>query len=135
VVVAAGTLAAPVALGAIRITKIYYNSPGGDNRSNASLNAEWIRLKNTGHSARQLRGWTISDAFGDVYRFGRFRLNAGSTVTIHTGRGRNTRTDRYWGRRNYEWNNKGDTARLRRANGALADSCSYKGGHASPVVC
>lgn len=135
VILAVGALSTPVAFGAIRITKIYYNSPGRDTRSNSSLNAEWIRIKNTGHAAQQLRNWRITDAAGHAYRFGQFSLSAGSTVTIHTGRGSNTRTDRYWGSGNYIWNNDRDTARLRRSNGSVADSCSYNNAHASYVIC
>jgi hypothetical protein len=40
-------LAAATAAGAkVRITKIYYNSPGKDNGSNDSLNSEWVMIKN-----------------------------------------------------------------------------------------
>jgi hypothetical protein len=45
----------PAAAGAIKINRIYFDSPGSDTGSNSSLNAEWIRLKNTGNSARQLQ--------------------------------------------------------------------------------
>jgi Lamin Tail Domain len=85
VAVAVVVLIAPAASAAIRIVRINFDSPGRDTRSNASLNAEWIRLQNTGASARQLRGWRISDAAGRVYRFSRFTLRAGRTVTVHTG--------------------------------------------------
>jgi hypothetical protein len=128
-------LAAPAASAAIRITRINYDSPGRDTRSNASLNAEWICLENTGGSTRQLRGWTISDAARHVYRFQRFRLRAGRTVTIHTGDGTDTAANLYWGSGNYIWNNDGDTARLRRPNGRLADSCHYDNSSASSVNC
>src|SRR5215218_5245707 len=36
------------AASAIQITKVYYNSPGSDTGSNTSLNAEWVRITNTG---------------------------------------------------------------------------------------
>jgi hypothetical protein len=119
----------------IVITKIYYDSPGPDRGSNKSLNAEWIRLKNTGSRGRSLRRWTIRDASSHVYTFGRFTLRAGRTVTIHTGRGSNTATDRYWGRRAYVWNNDKDTARLRNRSGTLIDKCSYNDGSAVLKVC
>jgi hypothetical protein len=128
-------VAAPAATAAIRIARINYDSPGRDTRSNASLNAEWIRLENTGGPARQLRGWTISDAAGHVYRFERFRLRAGRTVTVHTGDGTDTSANLYWGSGNYIWNNDADTARLRRPTGALADSCQYDNSSASSVNC
>lgn len=46
-------------------------------------------------------------------------------MTVHTGKGRNTTTHRYWGRRAYVWNNTGDTAYLRYPNGKTADTCSW----------
>jgi Lamin Tail Domain len=125
----------PAAPGAIRIVRIYYDSPGTDTGTNASLNAEWIRLKNTGSAGRQLRNWTVRDAAGHVYRFGTYTLRAGRTVTIHTGNGANTARHRYWGQDNYVWNNDQDTARLRRANGTLVDTCSYNSSSADFKVC
>jgi Lamin Tail Domain len=126
---------ASAASAAIRIARINYNSPGRDTRSNTSLNAEWIRLENTGGAGRQLRGWTISDAVGHDYRFQRFLLRAGRTVTIHTGDGTDTAASLYWGSGNYIWNNDEDTARLRRPNRVLADSCQYDNSSASSITC
>lgn len=123
----------PAAPGAIRITKIYFDSPGSDGGSNSSLNAEWIRLKNTGSSRRSLTGWTIRDAAGHVYRFGRYKLAAGKTVTVHTGRGANRPRHRYWRQDGYVWNNDGDTAKVRSRGGRLIDRCSYSGAGSSAV--
>jgi hypothetical protein len=117
----------PAASSAIKITRIYFDSPGSDTGSNASRNAEWIRLKNTGSAARSLKGWRVRDAAGHVYVFGTYSLAGGLTVTIHTGNGSNTARHRYWRSGSYIWNNDGDTARLRRANGTLVDTCSYSG--------
>jgi Lamin Tail Domain len=125
---------APIASAAIRITKIYYDSPGSDGGSNSSLNAEWIRLKNTGSSSRSLKNWTIRDKAGHVYRFGTYRLGAGKTVTVHTGRGSNSARHRYWQQDRYVWNNDGDRARLKKPNGTTADSCAYSGAGSS-VTC
>jgi hypothetical protein len=125
---------APTAPAAIRIVKIYFDSPGADTGSNSSLNAEWIRLKNTGSTGRYLTGWTIRDTSGHVYRFGTYRLRAGYTVTVHTGSGTNTRLNRYWRLDYYVWNNDGDTARLKNSGGTLIDKCSYSGAGSS-VAC
>jgi hypothetical protein len=118
---------ATAASGAIKIDRIYFDSPGSDTGSNSSLNAEWIRLKNTGNSGRSLTNWTVRDSAGHVYRFGTYRLRAGRTVMIHTGSGSNTARHRYWDMDGYVWNNDGDRARLRKANGNTVDSCSYSG--------
>jgi hypothetical protein len=69
------------ALAAIRIHKIYFDSPGPDTLSNASLNAEYIVIKNTGSSRAGVGSWTIRDIAGHVYRFpAGFRIRAGAKV-------------------------------------------------------
>lgn len=126
---------APALAGAkVRVYRIYYNSPGSDDGSDASLNAEWIQLKNTGNASSSLKGWTIRDKQNHVYQFGSFTLRAGKTVKVHTGEGSNTATDRYWGSGNYIWNNTGDKATLKNSGGTTIDTCSYSGGGDS-VTC
>ena len=125
---------APMASAGISITKIYFDSPGSDTGSNSSLNAEWIRLKNTGSTGKYLTGWTIRDPAGHVYRFGTYKLGAGNSVTVHTGSGSNSAGHRYWGSDGYIWNNGGDKARLKNAGGTVIDTCSYSGA-GSYVTC
>lgn len=111
---------------AVMITRIWYDSPGTDNRSNSSLNAEYIQLKNTTKSKINIGRWTVRDKAGHVYTVsGTFYLNAGSTVTLRTGKGTNTSSTRYWGSGNYIWNNDKDTAYVRNGSGTTIDSCSY----------
>jgi hypothetical protein len=115
----------------IRISEIFFDSPGADNGSNSSLNGEWIRLKNTGTTARKLTGWTVRDTSGHVYKFGTYKLAAGKTVTIHTGKGTNTARDRYWRSDGYIWNNDGDRGTLKNKAGNVIDKCSYSGAGSS----
>ena len=123
---AATGLAAPAsAAPAIQITSVHYDSPGPDTRSNASLNGEWVKIKNTSRKARALTDWTLLDRSGHLYVFGRFTLKPGKSVTVHTGRGSNTATHRYWGYRAYVWNNTGDEALLFNRNGGRVDSCAW----------
>ncbi len=110
---------------AVQITRVYYNSPGSDNRSNTSLNAEYVILKNTRTSAINLKGWTLRDKANHVYTFTSFSLGATKSVVVHTGRGTNTATHRYWGQGNYVWNNTGDTAYVRTPARTLVDSCTW----------
>ncbi|WP_320067712.1 lamin tail domain-containing protein [Micromonospora sp. RTGN7] len=118
---------AQAATPAIQITKVYYNSPGTDNRSNSSLNAEYVKLTNRRSAAVNLKSWTVRDKSSHVYKFaGDFRLAAGASVYLHTGKGTNTATHRYWGSGAYIWNNDGDTAYVRNVAGTLIDSCSWK---------
>jgi hypothetical protein len=125
----------PQPASAVGITGIVYNSPGPDTATNASLNAEQIRLTNHGATPRQMRGWRITDADRDVYRFGSLTLRPGASVTVHSGRGSDTRSDRYWNRRRYVWNNQQDLARLHRANGTLAGQCRYDNQHTNRTRC
>jgi len=113
------------ALPAVMIYKIQYDSPGSDTGSNSSLNAEYVRVKNTTRSNRVLTGWTLRDKTGYTYRFPAFTLKAGATVTIHTGKGSATAANRYYNLGWYVWNNTGDTAYLRTASGSLADTCAW----------
>ncbi|WFE62755.1 lamin tail domain-containing protein [Micromonospora sp. WMMD714] len=122
------TAAAPAqaATPAVEITKVYYNSPGTDNRSNTSLNAEYVKLTNRRSSTLNLKSWTVRDKSNHVYTFsGDFRLAKGASVYLHTGKGTNTAAHRYWGSGNYVWNNTGDTAYLRNSAGSRIDSCSW----------
>lgn len=131
IAVGAGSLAvggpAQAATPSLRFHGAQYDSPGSDNRSNASRNAEWISLVNSGSRAVNLRGWTVRDASNHVYTFGNVSIpGKGGRLWLHTGSGTNTAKHRYWGSGNYVWNNTGDTAYLRNAAGKAVDSCSWK---------
>lgn len=112
----------------LHISKVYFDSPGSDRGGNASLNAEYIRIENSSYSRTYtLTGWTIRDRANHVYRFGTYKLRPRESVTIHTGRGTNTRANRYWGQRWYIWNNTGDKAWLKNASGTTKDTCAFSG--------
>jgi hypothetical protein len=113
------------AASALQIGRIQYDSPGTDTRSVASLNAEYVAIKNVSASNRSMTGFTVRDAQHHVYTFGTFTLRAGRSVRLRTGKGTNTATDRYWGSANYIWNNSGDKATLKNRAGTTLDSCSW----------
>lgn len=124
--VASVVVAAPAsAAGNVIIYRAYYNSPGTDTRTNASLNSEYITLRNTSGVIKVVTGWTLRDKQNHVYKFPTTRINPGQYLTVHTGRGTNNAAHRYWGSGNYIWNNTGDAAYLRTPTGALIDSCSW----------
>ncbi|MFG3552690.1 lamin tail domain-containing protein [Streptomyces sp. NPDC047725] len=102
-----------------------YDSPGRDDRSNRSLNAEWVEITNNTRRAVDLAGWTLRDEAGPRYTFHGYRIEGRSTVRIHTGQGRDTRTDVYQDRRDYVWNNDSDTATLRNDRGRFVDDESW----------
>ncbi len=115
----------PSGSGPASIAEIFYNSPGPDDGSNASLDAEWVLIRNPASSTLAMKGWTLRDAADHVFTFPQFTLAAGHSVKVHTGSGSDSSTDLYWGSGSYIWNNDGDTATLKKSGGTTADRCSY----------
>ncbi|MFC0599718.1 lamin tail domain-containing protein [Streptomyces palmae] len=111
--------------GGLHLGYIQYDSPGRDTRSNASLNAEWVNIHNNSRSAIQLKGYKLKDNTGYTYTFGSYKIGAGKTVKVRTGKGSNAAGVVYWGRGSYVWNNTSDKARLIKPSGSLLDSCSW----------
>lgn len=54
---------------------------------------------------------------------------------MHTGAGRDTATDRYWGSKRFVWGNSHDTARLRTPDGATATVCRWTTAGAGSITC
>ncbi|MFE3673384.1 lamin tail domain-containing protein, partial [Streptomyces goshikiensis] len=79
----------------------------------------------TTRDAINLRGWTLRDDDGNRYRFDNVRIASRATIRIHTGNGRDTRTDLYQDRREYVWGNRADTAILRDDRGRTVDTESW----------
>nr|WP_307671957.1 lamin tail domain-containing protein [Streptomyces sp. V4I2] len=109
----------------VQISDVQYDSPGRDDRSNRSLNREWVEVTNTARRSVNLDGWTLSDEDGHTYTFDSYRLAGRATVRIHTGEGRDTRTDLFQDRRNYVWDNRSDTATLRNDRDRFVDEASW----------
>jgi hypothetical protein len=128
VVATLGVQAPADAAGRVKITKVYFDSPGSDNRSKTSLNAEYVTIKNTKSHTKSLSRWTLRDRGGiHVFHFPTFKLAPGDKVRVHTGPGTNTAHNLYWNAGAYIWNNSGDTATLRKATGTLVDRCKFSG--------
>ena len=109
----------------VRIYKVYVNSPGSDTRTNTSLNAEYVQIKNYSSTAKYITGWTVRDITGYTYKFPTTRIAAGATVVLHTGKGTNSGAHRYWQRGSYVWNNDGDKAWLKNSSGTVMHTCSW----------
>ncbi|MGW5050356.1 lamin tail domain-containing protein [Actinokineospora sp. NPDC004072] len=120
----AGATAANAA-GGVVVWNAQYDSPGADRGGNASLNGEYIALKNTSGSAKTITGWTLRDKQNHVYKFPATTIGAGKYLYVRTGKGTNNATTRYWGKTWYVWNNDGDTAYLRNAAGTTVSTCSW----------
>jgi hypothetical protein len=72
---AAGLVTAPMSAGAVppaclHIYRIYYNSPGTDTGTNASLNAEFVSLHNACTTTRVMTSWKLKDAANHAFTFG-----------------------------------------------------------------
>jgi hypothetical protein len=110
----------------IQFGKIQYDSPGADTGKNSSLNGEWAAIHNSGTTTKNLKGFTVRDAQNHVYKFAtNFNLKPSKSVKIHTGKGTNTSTDRYWGKTTYVWGNSSDKATLKNSSGTTLDTCSW----------
>jgi len=109
----------------VEISEVQYDAPGRDTRTNRSLNKEWVELTNTTRRAVNLDGWTLSDSDGHTYTFDHYRLAGRATVRIHTGEGRDTRTDLFQDRRHHVWDNRSDTATLRNHRDRVIDEASW----------
>jgi hypothetical protein len=120
---------------AVKIKEIEFNPPGPDTGTSAHLNKEYVMFTNTGDTTVMLNHWTVRDADGNVFHFGLGdRIPAHSELMIHTGRGSEALLHKYWGLRHYVWDNGGDRATLRRADGSVVDRCRYSGS-GSIVTC
>ncbi|MEU1086039.1 lamin tail domain-containing protein [Streptomyces sp. NPDC005576] len=113
----------PAPRSSVVLGQIQYDSPGRETRTNRSLNDEWVTVTNTSRHAVNLRDWTLTDESRRTYRFD-LRLAGRSSVRVHTGVGRDNRTDVYQDRNNYVWDNS-DTATLRDARGNRVDTKSW----------
>lgn len=100
-------------------------SPDAPGNDNDNLNEETVSIHNGGETTVDLSGWTVTDEAGHEYTFGDVTLDAGYTVTLHTGSGTATATDVYWGRSSAVWNNDGDTVTIRDASGAVVVQTGY----------
>lgn len=105
--------------------EVQYDSPGHDNRSLWSLNAEWVTVTNESRNAVNLDDWTLGGSHHLVYRFDHVTLRGHQSVRVHTGRGHDTTRDLYQDRSDYAWDNNADTATLRDDRGHLVDTESW----------
>jgi Lamin Tail Domain/Protein of unknown function (DUF1524) len=125
----------PATASGVRIASIYFDSPGDDTGSAASLDAEWVQITNTGNKSATLTNWVLHDASSHRFVFPSEHLAAHASLKVHTGSGRNTRTNLFWDETSYIWNNTGDTATLLAANGAKADACTYTESADPKAIC
>lgn len=100
----------------IRVIRVESNPPGHD------AAGEYARIENQGAIAQRMTGWKLSDKAHHTFQFPDFTLQPGATINVWVGQGTDSTTDLYWGRNAPVWNNDGDIAELRDANGVLIDT-------------
>ncbi|KAB1198184.1 MULTISPECIES: lamin tail domain-containing protein [Haloferax] len=107
----------------LAVAEVHADAEGTESEN---LNDEYIVFENTGSNSIDLSGWTISDEAGRTYTVpGDTTLEAGATITLHTGRGTDTTTDLYWGSESAIWNNGGDTITVLNNTGATVVEEAY----------
>ncbi|AQL42636.1 hypothetical protein BV210_07895 [Halorientalis sp. IM1011] len=114
VVADGGTVSGPLA-----IVEVHEDAAGSQPDSE-NLSDEYVVFENRGNGTLDISGWTVSDAVDHTYYFpDGTTLDPGKQVTLRTGSGTDTETDRYWGEGSPVWNNDGDTVTVRAANGTV----------------
>lgn len=104
--------------------KTVHADADGDESEN--LNDEYIVFENTGSTSLDISGWTIEDESSHSYTVpSETTIDAGETLTLHTGEGSDTDLDLYWGSGNAIWNNGGDTITVTSDNGEEVLSEEY----------
>ncbi len=104
------------------IDKVNYNAPG-DDRLNP--NGEWIRIKNVGASAIDLRDWQIQSPPYQTNPTASRVMGPGDTVTIYIGSGTNSTTKIFWAKSKGILNNGGDKVVLYTPHRDIADCVSW----------
>ncbi len=103
----------------VRITYIEYDPPGDE------VQGEYVSLQNFGASPAAMTGWTLRDEGNHVFTFPSFTLAPGGTVQVWTRAGTNDAGNLYWGSGSAIWNNSGDCAYLRDAQGQGVSQYCY----------
>ena len=100
------------------------DAPGDDGEN---PNGEWVRFTNNGAEAIDLDGWEVADeSASHRYAFSDLDLEPDASVTLFTGCGDDTDTERFWCvSGSAVWNNSGDTVFLRDGNGNIVVAFAY----------
>jgi micrococcal nuclease len=101
--------------------------PDAAGDDNVNLNDEWVRFVNAGDTDLDLEQWTVADESATHrYTFAELVLAPGAAVTLFTGCGTDTDSERYWCNTDSAvWNNRGDTVFLRDPAGNIVASRTY----------
>jgi hypothetical protein len=74
-----------------------------------------------------MSGWVVENGRGQSYQFADgTTLDPGDQLTLHSGAGEDTDTERYWDADEEVWPEAGDTVRVETADGELVLTETYK---------
>jgi micrococcal nuclease len=99
-----------------------YNAEGDDRKN---LNGEFVEFRNSCTEPLDITGWYLEDDKGRRYVLSDFVIGNKSTFALHTGSGKDNRTDLYWGLDVPVWNNDGDRLQAWNARDELMLDYSY----------
>jgi hypothetical protein len=86
---------------------------------------EYVEFKNVDNETIQLLNWTLSDESSIKYTFPSFLIKPNQSCRVYTNVFRPEWCGFSYGRGSGIWNNGGDTATLRDANGTVIDVYTY----------
>jgi hypothetical protein len=99
----------------------------GDDRDR--LADETVTFANTGADTIDVSQWLVTDRGGHAYRFpDGTTIGGGDRLTLHTGTGSDTDSDRFWGESSPVWNNDRDVVLVYDETGALVIRQVFRAG-------
>lgn len=103
---------------------VHADAPGDDS---LNLNGEWVTFLNSANEPLHLDGWTVADeSSSHRYIFNDLVLPSGSAVTLYSGCGVDSQSERFWCETGSAiWNNAGDTVFLRDPQGNNVATLTY----------
>ncbi len=107
--------------GCLKIIMFVYD-PKGDDYKN--LNGEFFEIKNVCNETITMKKWYIFDEANNMFIIN-LKIDAYSSLRIHTGCGRNNETDVFLCSKKPIWNNDGDTLYLYDSEGKIVLKYSY----------
>lgn len=114
----------PQATGDVRVTKIFYDGVKGRTEPD-----EYVEILNDSGTAVLMKGWTLSDSSGSTktFTFPQFTMQPGQTCRVYTNEIHPESCGFSFGNNQAIWNNTGDCAILKAANGSIVDEYCYSG--------
>ena len=101
------------------IVSIFYDGSGSPEPD------EFVEIENVDAVTIQLANWTLSDAANHVFNFPAFLIQPGQGCRVYTNENHPEWCGFNYGSGSAIWNNSGDTATLKDADGTVSDSYTY----------